>query len=166
MRRRALSLLIVVVWVLLWDGFTVGQLLAGIAVAVVLLALLRPPDSNRQVRVPFRPLAVARLARWFVYQVVISNAQVARAALRPGRHVRPGVVRVPLRTRSPQLAALIANLAALSPGMQPIGSTDDPPSIDVHVLILESDDQARAVVRRLEDLVVAAFGTDDERFAP
>lgn len=162
MRRRALAVSIVAVWTLLWDGFTIGQLLAGVVVASVLLLVLGPPDGNAQVAVPFRPIALVRLGLWFVKQVIVSNVQVARAALFPRRYVRPGVVRVALRTDSPQLAALIANLTALSPGMQPIGGTDDPPSIDVHVLILESDDHARAIVSRLEDLVVAAFGTNAE----
>ena len=160
MRRRGLAVLLVVVWVLLWDRFTVGHLLAGAVVAAVLLAVLRPPDGTDQVPVPLRPLAIARLAAWFGSQVVRSNLQVAGAALFPGR-VRPGVVRVPLRTSSPQLSALVANLTALSPGMQPVGSTEDPPSIDVHVLILRSEERSRAVVLRLEELVEAAFGVAD-----
>lgn len=167
MRRPALAALLVIVWVLLWDRFTLGQLLGGIAVAAGLLAVLRPPDGDAQVPIPFRPIALARLAGWFAHQVIVSNVQVARAALQPDRYVRPGIIRVPLRTESPQLAALIANLTALSPGMQPIGSTDEPPTIEVHVLTLEDDDDAaRSIIVHLEDLVVAAFGVDEEEGAP
>ncbi len=162
MRRRALGALLVLVWVLLWDRFTIGQLLAGAAVAAAVLALLRPSEGDTQVRIPFRPVALVRLGAWFGHQVILSNLQVARAALFPRKHVRPGVVRIPLSTRSPQLAALIANLTALSPGMQPVG-TDDSPAIEVHVLTLDTD--ARAIISRLEELVFAAFGTEPEEAA-
>lgn len=162
MRRRALAVLLVVVWVLLWDQFTLGHVVLGGVVTAALLTVLRPPEGDDQIRVPIRPVAIARLVLWFTRQVVLSNVQVARAALFPSRHVRPGVIRVPLRTHSPQLAALVANLTALSPGMQPIGNTDEPPSLDVHVLTLVSDADACAIVTRLEDLVLAAFGTEED----
>lgn len=162
MKRRALAVLLVIVWILLWDQFTIGHVVLGGVVTAALLAVLRPPEGGDQIRVPTRPVAIARLAVWFGRQVVLSNVQVARAALFPRRYVRPGVIRVPLRTRSPQLAALIANLTALSPGMQPIGNTDEPPSLDVHVLTLGSDADARAIVTHLEDLVLAAFGAEED----
>lgn len=162
MRRWSFALVLVLVWVLLWDEFSVGHVVLGSVVTVALLAVLRPPEGDEQVRVPTRPLAIVHLGLWFARQVVLSNVQVARAALFPRRYVQPGVIRVPLRTHSPQLAALVANMTALSPGMQPVGSTADPPSIDVHVLTLVSDEEACAIVKRLEDLVVAAFGTEEE----
>ena len=162
MRRRTFAVLLVLVWVLLWDQFTIGHVVLGGVVTAALLAVLRPPEGGGQIRVPIRPLAIARLGLWFAHQVVLSNVQVAKATLFPRRYVRPGVIRVPLRTGSPQLAALIANLTALSPGMQPIGNTDEPPSLDVHVLTLVSDADAQAIVTRLEDLVVAAFGTEED----
>lgn len=161
MRYRSIAVLMVLVWVLLWDTLTLGHLLGGVVVAASLLVLLRSPHGAGGVAVPFRPVAIARLLFWFARQVIISNAQVARATLFPRRYVRPGVVRVPLRTSSVELAALIANLTALSPGMQPIDSTREPLSLDVHVLTLDSEDAARALVERLEDHVLAAFGTDD-----
>ena len=166
MRRGPLAVLLVVVWVLLWDRLTIGQLLAGIFVAAVLLAVLRPAEGNAQVVIPFRPLALVRLGSWFARQFVASNVQVARASLFPGRYVRPGIIRVPLRVDSPQLAALVANITALSPGMQPVGGTDAPPSIDVHILSLESEEAAAAIVRKLEDLVLAAFGPAHAEVAP
>lgn len=162
MRRSALPAILVAVWLLLWDQFNLGLVLLGILVAAALFAVLQPPEGASPIPVPFRPIPIARLALWFLQQVMISNLQVARAALFPRRYVRPGVIHVPLRTESPQLAALIANLTALSPGMQPIGNTDQPPSIDVHVLTLTSDEEARAIIVHLEDLVLAAFGTDQE----
>lgn len=162
MRRGGLALLLVAVWTLLWDRFTLGQLLAGIAVSALLLAVLRPPEVGNEAPLRVRPLALLRLLAWCAQQLVVSNVQVARAALFPGRFVRPGVITVPLRTESPRLAALIANITALSPGMQPVGGSAEPPSIDIHVLTLVDADAAAALVRRLEDLVLSAFDVGEE----
>ncbi len=161
MRHRSVAVLLVVIWVLLWDDFTLGHLLAGVLVAASLLVVLRPQAGGTREAVPFRPIAIARLSLWFARQVVVSNLQVARATLFPVRYVRSGVVRVELRTDSAELAALIANLTALSPGMQPIGGTIEPMSMDVHVLTLDSEEEAKALVRSLEDRVLAAFGNRD-----
>jgi multisubunit Na+/H+ antiporter MnhE subunit len=70
------------------------------------------------------------------------------------------VVRVPLRTTSPTLAALVANTTALTPGMQPVGTHGDPFAIEIHVLSLTDVGHVEATVQHLEDLIRAAFDPD------
>jgi multicomponent Na+:H+ antiporter subunit E len=159
MRRLALGVVLVAVWLLLWDEVTWGQLVAGIAVAALLLLLL-PGAPKGSAHVAVRPVAVLRLVAWFCWQFVISNAQVVRAVLFPRRWVRTGVVRVPLRTTSPTLAALVANTTALTPGMQPVGTHEDPFAIEIHVLSLTDVGHVEATVQHLEDLIRAAFDPD------
>lgn len=164
MKRLGLFALLVAVWVLLWDRVTLGQVLGGALVGGALILVLQRPASGAVVA-PTRPLTLARLMLWFAGQFLTSNLQVARAALLP-RYVRPGVVRVELTTRSSQLLALVANITALTPGMQPIAIHEDPPSIDVHVLTLDAPDDARALVHHLEQLVLDAFPHEAEEGAP
>lgn len=158
MRRLALGAVLVVVWLLLWDAPTWGKLATGIAVAGVLLAVVPAGHGGDRPPVPIRPLATLHLIAWFVGQFLVSNYQVARAALFPKRWVRVGVVRIELHTSSPTLAALVANITALAPGMQPVDTEADPPAMHVHVLSLTSEQDVRALVQRLESLVLAAFG--------
>lgn len=158
-RRLALGAVLVAVWLLLWDAVTPGQLVAGVAVAAALLVLLpAAPITERPLVV--RPLPLLRLAGWFVVQFALSNVQVAAAVLAPGRLVRPGVVAVEMRTSSQTLTALVANMTALTPGMQPVDGWRDPNTLYVHVLSLRSEEEARAIVRRLEALVLDAFAED------
>lgn len=158
MRWFILWSLLVVVWVLLWDSVTVGQVLAGALVATVLLVLLPRPPAGTEAPLPVRPVATVRLFLWFGWQFVLSNVQVVRAVLLPGRHVRTGVVTVQLRRASPTLAALVSNMTALTPGMQPVDGVQEPLGIRVHVLSLRSEQEVQAIVHHLEDLVYAAFG--------
>jgi len=158
MRRLVFGAVLVGVWVFLWDGFTWGQVAAGVVVAAGLLVLLpSPPTSPGAGRLTFRPLAVLHLLGWFVWQFTISNLSVARAVLLPSRWVHTGVVHVELQSTSPTLAALVSNITALTPGMQPVDGRPDGSALDVHVLSLVSDDAVRQVVQRLEQLVMAAF---------
>lgn len=158
---------LVAVWLLLWDSVTVGQVLAGIAVAVGMIWLLPSQHASDDRDLVVRPLSVARLLAWFAWQFVVSNADVVRAVLFPGRWVTPDVVRVPLRTGSPTITALVSNITALTPGLQPVASSvDDPPWLEVHVLSLTDPQAVCDLVQRLEHLVARAFyrepvGLDD-----
>jgi multicomponent Na+:H+ antiporter subunit E len=161
-RRAAFAVVLAVVWVLLWDGLTWGQLLAGLVVGAALVLLLpAPPPGPDSGRLTFRPVPGLRLGAWFLWQFTLSNFYVARAVLFPGRWVHTGVVHVPLRATSPALAALVANITALTPGMQPVDTRPDGSALDVHVLSLGTEEGVRAVVGRLEDLVLAAFDRDE-----
>ena len=158
MRRAIFALVLVGVWVFLWDGFTWGQVVAGVVVAGGLMLLLpSPTPSPGAGGLTFRPVPAVRLFGWFVVQFLISNFSVARAVLFPGRWVNTGVVHVELRSTSPTLAALVSNLTALTPGMQPVDGRPDGSALDIHVLSLRDDDTVRRVVQRLEGLVLAAF---------
>lgn len=166
MRRLALAAVLVAVWLLLWDSLSAARILSGVVVAVVVLVLLPSAGTETHGFLPVRPLAALHLLAWFSWQFLMSNLQVVRAALLPGRWVRPGVVGVRLRTSSATLAALVSNITALTPGMQPVDGTPDAPyTISIHVLSLAgtSEDEVKAIVHRLEDLVLAAFGRPDGR---
>jgi multicomponent Na+:H+ antiporter subunit E len=162
MRRLAFALVLAAVWVMLWDGLTWGQLVAGLVVGIVVLFVLpappRGPDSDR---LTFRPLPGLRLGAWFLRQFTLSNFYVARAVLFPRRWVNTGVVHVPLRATSPTLAAMVSNITALTPGMQPVDARPDGSALDVHILSLGSEEGVRRVIGRLEDLVLAAFDREE-----
>lgn len=157
MRRLALGAALAVIWLLLWDEITWGQLIAGGVVAAALLILLPAPPGSLEPRLTVRPLALLRLLGWFTWQFALSNLYVVRAALFPKRWVHTGVVRVRLRSTSPTLAALVSNITALTPGMQPVDGRPDGSVVDVHVLSLGTEEGVNRTVHKLEDLVLAAF---------
>jgi multicomponent Na+:H+ antiporter subunit E len=153
------GVLIVAVWVLLWDRFSLANLLSGAAVAALLLVLF--PSSRRETsgHAAIRPLAVLRLGLYLVRTLVAANLTVAREALRPRPHTHTGVVAVPVPSSSEGILTFIANVTALSPGTMTVAVDLDPPTIYLHILDLHDVDQVRASIATLEDLTVRAFGS-------
>mgnify|MGYP006291810689 CR=1 FL=1 len=86
---------------------------------------------------------------WLFREIVKANIAVARAALRPERHVKPQVVRVPVRLHSPIAKVTYANSITLTPGTVTLQLEED--WIEAHALLdstardLESGEMERRI---------------------
>lgn len=153
-----------VIWVLAWGSASFANVASGVVVALVLWAL--SPDRVRPGPVTVRPLPLLRLVAHVLAGAVTSNAQLARTTLRRHLDLRSGIVTVELPSCSDGALTAITNLLALSPGMAVVDVRRTPTVLDVHVLQLDSEEAARAQVRRLADLVLAAFGPAEAEARP
>ena len=184
MARLLMILWLSAVWVLLWGDLSPGNALAGILLAS-LLVLLFPPGSERHAGV--HPVAVIRFGLWFAKALVISNLSVAREVVRPKVQLEEGIVAVPLRACSPLVAAFVANAITLTPGtltvdvrpqafgkigteppaghLQVRNGVAVPPVLYVHCLKVGDPEQVRADGLMLEQYVVNAFGSTEDRQA-
>lgn len=151
-----------VIWVLLWGSASAANVLSGLVVGLIIVAVvpgLRARPGGRWP--PIRPVAILRLAGHLVASTITSNVVLTREILSRGSQIRTGVIRVPLPHCSDELITLITNLLALAPGTMPVEATSDPPELYVHVLHLHDVEQVRGDIYRLTDRVVRAFGSAD-----
>lgn len=154
---------LVVVWVALWGEASVANLLSGVLVAGALVAL-RPAWSGGGGRL--RPVPAARFLAYFLWKLVESSVVLAWEVLTPRNHVREGIVAVPLRGPSDALITVVADAITLTPGTLTLDVRQEPGTVlYLHVLHLRDADEVRREVRHLEDLAIAAFGTDADRAA-
>jgi multicomponent Na+:H+ antiporter subunit E len=151
---------LVVLWLLLWDRFTIGNLLTGVVVAVVLVIAFPIPRQRRK-WYTVRPLATVRFGAHVLRNVVESNVWLAREVVSRRTRIRTAIVATPLDGCSPELLTFVANLIALTPGTMVVEASASPPILYVHVLDLRSIEEVRADVHRLESLAVHAFGSED-----
>ncbi len=172
--RLVFAAWLVLVWILLWGGFTLANLVGGIVVAVVLLLVVPRPaaDADPDVgsdadRLRVRPLAAVGLGLWFVGKLVAANVTVAYEALRPPStsRIRTAIVAVPLPDCPPALVALIGNIITLTPGTLTMEIDEDPTVLYVHELTFTTSAAVQADVYAIERRVVAAFGSDRSRAA-
>ncbi|MBB3285404.1 MULTISPECIES: Na+/H+ antiporter subunit E [Rhizobium] len=151
-----LALSLILMWLLL-NGFTLGQLILGIIVAVFAswgMASLRPEKP--------------RLRKWYllpklffrvVFDVAKSNLQVAWIILKGrSRKTNPGFVVLELRVRDQIALALLAVILTSTPGSAWLEYDSNDNTVLLHVLDLENEAQWRDMVaNRYEALLMEIF---------
>lgn len=171
MKRLSISLPLVVwltvVWVGLWGQLTFANVLGGLVVALVLVAVLpldRVPD-----RAVVSPVGLARFAGQFATDLVSASVQVVVLALRPRVRLRQAVVAVPVRGASDQLLTLLADAISLTPGTLTLEVDRPSSTLYVHVLDVgegpDGVERIRTDIIALERLAIQAVGSADSRQA-
>jgi multicomponent Na+:H+ antiporter subunit E len=167
---------LVVIWVALWGTPTVGNAVSGL-IAVAVITWVFPVGPGRlaaEHEGTFRLLPALHFTAFFAWALVVATWDVATTVLAPRSKVAEGVVAVPLRSRSPVIATIVANAITLTPGTMTI-EVDDPSERDedghivlyVHVLGMGDAQSIRDDGLDFERLAVKAFGSagDRERWA-
>ncbi len=146
--------LLLALWFALWGQVSWANLVSGVVVIPLTLALLRPPVRTHRVH----PLALGRFAATFLWLLVTSSWAVAVTVLRPTpARRRAGVVTCPLTQPDPLVATVVADAITLTPGTLTLDVRSEPPAVEVHVLGLGDPDEVRAGVAELERLVLRAL---------
>jgi len=158
MSRLVRVLWLTTVWVALWADVSVANLASGLLLASLIVVRF---DTWRVGSVVVRPVAVARFAAYFLYQLTRSTVTVARTVVSPRGRLRSSIVAVPLRGGSDAIVTMIANSISLTPGTLTLDVRSDPLTLYVHALDVGDHDALLRDLRRLEDLALRAFGDAD-----
>jgi multicomponent Na+:H+ antiporter subunit E len=159
---------LVVIWVALWGTFTVGNILSGLIVVAVVTWLFPggpgrlPPEHEGS----FRPLAAVHFAAFFSWALVKATTEVALTVLRPASRLSEGIVAVPLRSRSPVIATIVADSITLTPGTLTIEVERDDEGgtvLYVHALGVFDPNTVREDGWSFERLAAKAFGNRRDR---
>ncbi len=148
---------LVTVWVLLWEQVSAANVLAGLALASLLMVLF--PMRPRGIPGRFRPVAAARFVGYFAWKLVEASIVVAWEVVTPRNRINEGIVAVQIRGVSDTLTTLVANAISLTPGTLTIEVRQQPTVLYVHVLHLRDIDAVRREVQFLELLAIKAFGS-------
>ena len=140
-----LSLAVFVVWLLLVATLAPAHLLlaALLAIALPLLAQ-RLREDTAHLR---RPLLAARLAMVVLWDIVLSNIEVARRILGRESKIHPGFIWIPLEIRNPHGIAALAGIITMTPGTLSSELSADRRFLLVHCLHLEDADAAIAQIK-------------------
>ena len=148
------------VWVLLWGTLSWANVAAGLVVAVAIRVLLPLPKVVPEGRIALLP--ALRLAGYLARDLVVSSAQVAWLAVRPGAAPPTAVIAVTLSTQSDLLLVFIVNALNLMPGSMVLEIDQERRVIYSHAIDV-ADDAAvaryREQVHELEEHMVRAFPT-------
>ena len=154
---------LVLVWMLLWGTFSWANLLSGLVVALVLLALLPLPHVVGGARV--RPLPLLVFLGHFLSDLVVSGAEVAWQTLRPGGVRSTAIVQVQLRVDSDLLLTMVAEATSLVPGSLVLDLDREQRVMTLHLLPardLADVERKKAQVLVVEGRLARAFGSADD----
>ncbi|MCL4806655.1 MAG: Na+/H+ antiporter subunit E [Thermoanaerobaculia bacterium] len=132
-------------WVALTGEVTLANLLQGAVLSGLLLALLRFP-VRRRLRISKVPKAIGLLL-YFLKELLLSNASVARSILSPLSSLTPGIVAVPLDLKSDAGIATLANLITLTPGTLSLDVSPDRRTLYVHSVHVDDPDAFRREIK-------------------
>lgn len=137
-----LSAILAVVWVLLVNDFSWGAAVFGLLLG---LAIARLTSAYWPSRPRIRnPLAIVDYAVVVLYDIVVSNLQVAYLVLfRRGAGLKSQFVAVPLDLKSPEAIATLAGTITMTPGTLSSDLSADGRSLLVHCL--ETTDPADTI---------------------
>jgi multicomponent Na+:H+ antiporter subunit E len=163
-RDRAVAVtVLVIVWMLLWGVFSWANLISGLAVSVVVLAVFPLPPVMFAGRV--RLLGLLHFAWRFLTDLVVASVQLAVLAFRIGHQPRSAIIRVPLRVPSDLVLTLTGEAVSLVPGSLIVDTDQASTTLYIHVINVSDRDTVEAFRRNVyetEARIVRAIGSDAE----
>jgi multicomponent K+:H+ antiporter subunit E len=141
-----LTLFVAAIWLALANEITLGGVVMGLALGLVLPVLTGPfwPDSPRLVR----PLKIVEYFGVVAWDIVLANLQVARLILLvPPDRLRSAYVTVPLDLRSPEAITVLAGTITMTPGTVSAELSADGRALLVHGLDVPDPDGLVAEIK-------------------
>lgn len=137
-----LTLTLTVTWLLLVNTLTLGNLLLGLALGLIIPAMTAPYWPDRpQLRNPVRIVEYFFIVLW---DIIVANVIVAGIILfRPLDRIRTHWVAVPLELTSPEAITVLAGTITMTPGTVSAMLSADGRSILVHCLDTGDPDATR-----------------------
>jgi len=141
-----MSLCVFVVWLLMVGSLELGQLLLASLMAIVLpLIGQRLREGNAGLR---RPLRALRLFVVVLYDIVLSNIDVANLILGPESRIHPGFIWVPLEIRNQHAITTLAGIITMTPGTLSTELSADRRHLLVHCLNLSDEAATIAQIKQ------------------
>ncbi|MFW0794174.1 Na+/H+ antiporter subunit E [Gordonia sp. CPCC 205515] len=151
------------VWVLLWGTVSWANILAGLVLAIIVVTVLPLPRVPVEGRI--HVFTVLMLVGRLLVDFFISSAQVAWAAIRPGRPPLGAVIRVRVAIKSDMVLTLAVDYLNLVPGTMVLEIDHRRRMLYVHVFDVRTEKKVKAFYKQVafvERSFIRAFERDSE----
>ena len=141
-----LSIFLLLVWLLLVNSVSVGQILLGALLGFAIPLLTRrfwinPPHVKR-------PLKLILFLLQVLVDIILANLQVAKLILSPVKNLRPAFIDVPIELNDDLALIMLASIVSLTPGSVSADISDDRKTLLVHCLNVTDPQQVIASIKQ------------------
>lgn len=140
------SVLLALVWLMLMDSFSLGQILLAVLVGWFM------PWSTESLwprRTPLKkPLMMGRYVLVLLYDIIVANLVVAWWIIGPSRRLKPAFVEYPTELTDRLAISVLANTISLTPGSVTADISLSRSVILIHALNVTDDE---ALVRTIRE---------------
>lgn len=149
--------LLFVVWILLTNSFTVGNILLALLLAwVIPFGVNRIQSETSRVRKPGKAFKYVLV---LLGDIIVSNLVVARQILGSPHKLQPGFITIPLDMREPLPITLLASTISLTPGTVSTEISKDRSRLYVHALNVPNEHElVEQIKTRYEAPLKEIFG--------
>ena len=134
-----LTLTVIAVWVMLLNDLSLGGLLFGVILGILIPQVTATFWPQRpRVR---RPVKIVEYILVVLWDIVVANVKVAIVVVfKPNRRLQPHFVTVPLEIYSPEAITVLAGTITMTPGTVTADLSADGRSLLVHCLDTDDPD--------------------------
>lgn len=159
--RPLLSLILALLWLLLNNSLSTGQILLGLLIGLAIPPALGPRDTPP---LPIRrPVALLGYVLLVIRDIVVANFIVARQVLGRNAALKSQFLIVPLSVRHPTAISLFASTITLTPGTVSCEIAADRSHLIVHALHTDdADDEIAGMKDRYERRIQRIFGETED----
>ena len=152
------SFFLLIVWLMLNTTLSLGHILLGSVLAIV-IPLLCAPLRVPQPKVK-RPLKAISYAFVVLKDIVVANIEVALLVIGPMNKIKPGFVAVPIDLTGTLPVTVLASTVTMTPGTVSADISKDEKWLYVHVLNMPNNEQEviDLIKQRYESCVKEIFG--------
>jgi multicomponent Na+:H+ antiporter subunit E len=150
-----------VVWIMLWGNVSFANVIGGLVVALLVLAIF--PLPRLIVGVKLRPVAFVALLARFLFDVVKASMHIAWVAVRPQPVPHSSVMVVQLVGREELFQTIVGLMVSLVPGSLVVDLDSRRGLLALHYFGVSDErklEAARADVLALEQRVLKALAAD------
>lgn len=141
-----LTVLLTVVWLLLVNKVTVGNLILGFSLGVILPLVTQPFWQDRPiVKRPFKAVAYILLVLW---DICVANVVVAWTILtKSNARTESAWISIPLELTKPEAITVLAGTITMTPGTVSASLSADAGCLLVHALDTDDPDSVRDQIK-------------------
>ncbi|KIP84348.1 Na+/H+ antiporter subunit E [Stenotrophomonas sp. Sa5BUN4] len=141
-----LTVMVIVFWLLMSDSFSVGLLALGLLLGLVVPLFAARLDREFARIGTLRP--VPKLLMTTLWDILVSNIEVAGQVLGKESRIHPGFVWIPLDIANVHGIAALTSMITLTPGTVSAALSDDRKYLLVHVLNLDDEQHLITEIKR------------------